>query len=114
MGEDFFFPLSTAGCMEMCPHRCGRFLSGRFPICGAESEIDAVSVLNLSGRICIGATPPRVRAFKISVRAKGEVLRGEGGVTGVVLHPAFYLFAIIRMEPIHFLSTSTIPSHTHW
>lgn len=55
--ERFFFPLSTAGCMEMCPHRCGRFLSGHFPICGAESEIDVVSVLNLSGRICIGATP---------------------------------------------------------
>lgn len=55
MGEDFFFPLRTAGCMEMCPRRCGRFLSGRFPICGAESEIDVAGVLNLSGRICIGA-----------------------------------------------------------
>lgn len=39
---------------------------------------------------------------------------GGGGVTEVVLHHAFYLFAIIRMEPVHFPSTSTIPSHTHW
>lgn len=32
--------------------------------------------------------------------------RWGGGVTEVVLHHASYLFAIIRMEPIHFLSTS--------
>lgn len=57
---------------------------------------------------------PHVRSLRINTSAKGEVWRGEGGVTEVVLHHMFDLFPSIRMESIHFLSTATVPNQGQW